>query len=66
MRERDKLVILPDRPARTIAGRIVIPAHLWDAAEAAGLDLTGYIKERPLGSYDANIVERRRNFLDGF
>ena len=56
-------VILPDKPARVLRGDIVLPEWLYDAAEMQGLDLTGYVKERPLASYDANIIERRRKFL---
>jgi hypothetical protein len=53
-------VILPDRPGRMRLGAIVLPEWLWDEAERQGLDLTGYVKEQRLASYDANIIERRR------
>jgi hypothetical protein len=46
--------------ARMRLGSIVLPAWLWDEAERRGLDLSGYVKERRLGSYDADIIEGRR------
>ena len=62
MRERDKVVILPDGPVRS-DGLVVLPEHLWDAAEMAGLDLTGYVRAQPLATYDRNIIPRRSAFL---
>lgn len=65
-------VILPDRPltkpARRLLQRlgdadfdsvIVLPEWLYDAAEAQGLNLTGYVLQQRLPVYESTIVERK-------